>query len=115
MCNLLFSLCFAGTILVYVHTKNMINLFEIMTILIFSFIIILTECPVENDNVNLSAKKKKTYKLISLVLYICFGIISIILYFLCFDAGVIIVYTLALISVFVIVATLQKIKRRCDP
>lgn len=110
-CNLSFVTLFSLLLLIYNITFKFISIYAELTMLVFSLVIFITECPVENKNKPLTDKQKRKNGCLAVILGFLYGAIGVILKVLSYSIGVIFIYTLVLISLLIIVATLQKIRK----
>lgn len=112
LCNLTFSVSFSIILIVYNLMKEYVTSYFGILIVLVSCIIFFSECPIENKNKPIPAKKKKLHKLLSVVFGAVYGSAAIALISLSHRIGVIIIYTLVLITFLIIIATFQDLKRK---
>lgn len=112
LCNLSFSISFIILLTVYRFTNQYVTPYIGFTIILFSCIIFLSECPIENKNKVITKEKKKIHKAVSVILGVFYGITGMVLTMFSYKIGVILLYTLVLILLLVIIATFQDMLKK---
>ena len=111
-CNLYLALSFTMILAVFKAFNDYGNLYSDLSMVLFSLIIIISECPVENKNKDLTADQKRRSKSITVIMCLIFSLIAILLRINSIKIGAIIIYTLTLIAILVIVATIKIIRKK---
>lgn len=110
-CNLWMCILCSLTIFIYHITKEVINVYGLISITIIPIIIIAIFSPIENSNKQIPFEKRPKLKLTSIIIALLSGLVGNILIALTYQFGLIVLYTLLLVAVLMIVSLLQE--RRC--
>lgn len=110
-CNLWLCILCCLTIFIYHITKEVINVYGLISITIIPIIIIAIFSPIENPNKQITFEKRPKLKLISIIIALLSGLVGNILVALTYEFGLIVLYTLFLVAMLMIVSLLQE--RRC--
>ncbi len=110
-CNLWMCILCSLTIFIYHITKEVINVYGLISITIIPIIIIAIFSPIENPNKQITFEKRPKLKLISIIIALLSGLVGNILVALTYEFGLIVLYTLLLVAVLMVVSLLQE--RRC--
>lgn len=106
-CHLYFCILFSLLLIVYSVTSNTITDNECLIIVLINEVILITECPVVNQNNPVSEFELRRNRVIAIVLGTFINTTGIILTYLSYKIGVLVLYTHLLVSILVIVAMIM--------
>lgn len=107
-CNLIFCTCFLAVLLICKIIEYKMSLFIMMGIILFSILSALRYCPVEHENKPLSQWQQRTYKILSVILCLTYGLSAIMLSLNFIKYGTLMIMTLLLITCLVIIEKIRK-------
>lgn len=111
-CNLIMCTSFLIETVLYELVKKQINIVLAVVLTAVFLMVIIVFSPVENPNKPITEIQKKRFKVISILLWILFAVIGVILIHKKICVGTMIVLTLALVSIMIIAAKVKE-RRNC--
>lgn len=108
-CNLVFGLSYIVTLHLFRYTCNMVNVYMSILLLVIEIIFVSVVCPINNEHKPIYERKQYVRsKIISIVLYLFFGLIGLYFIFISNLYGNMILYSLHLITVLGILGILKE-------
>lgn len=108
-CNLVFGLSYIITLHLFRYTCNMVNVYISILLLAVEIFFVSVVCPINNEHKPIHERKQYVRsKIISVVLYLFFGLIGLYFIFISNLYGNMILYSLHLITVLGILGILKE-------
>lgn len=106
-CNSIFMLSFLCILFLSQNTANFLSDLIAATVLLVSLPIIITYCPVEHPDKPIDKRLNMKCKLLSTVLWIVFGVTSVIMIRFNWSYGILLFYTLLLVETLIVVVKIK--------